>query len=192
MLTDYQIPEDLDLHPDHTPIPDPVSAPAELLSSRAFLDWFGTSTVVTETGAPLMIFHGTAREDREFRSSRHYDLEGAYFTPCYREAKSHAHMDSSIDCEQPYVISAFVRLINPFRMNNYDSQVLSTQQVIDLKARGFDGVIGVDEETGMVGEYVAFDPSQIAQFHQGRIEIPEPPRPTRKRHRHSEDLSPSP
>lgn len=191
MTIDYQIPEDLDLDPGHTPIPDPVSAPAELLASRAFKDWFGASTVVTETGAPLMIFHGTAREDREFKSSRHYDLEGAYFTSCYKEAKSHAHMDSSIDCEQPYVISAFVRLVNPCRMNNYDSQVLSTQQVMDLKARGFDGVIGVDDKTGVVGEYVAFEPSQIAQFYNGKIHIPGMPAPKSSRFQARDD-SPSP
>lgn len=192
MTIDYQIPEDLDLYHGHTPIPDPVFPPEDAFCSKDFLDWFGASTVVTDAGAPLMIFHGTSREDREFRASRHYDLEGAYFTSCFKEAKSHAHMDSSIECEQPYVISAFVRLLNPCRMNNYDSQVLSTQQVIDLKARGFDGVIGVDAETGVIGEYVAFDPEQIAQFYDGKIFIPGIPASKNPKRTWFLDESPSP
>jgi hypothetical protein len=170
----YVIPEDLNLHPDHVPIPDPIEAPAELTNSKAFKAWFQQSKVVTATGAPLMVFHGTAREDRRFKGSRHVDLEGAYFTDTFIHAKSHAHMDSEIDCEQPYVIAAFIRINNPFVMYGSDSEVLSTQQVKDLVANGYDGVLGLGEDDS-VGEYVVFDPSQIAPFHDGVIEMPNIP-----------------
>lgn len=191
MTSKYSIPADLDLHPDHQPIPDPVDPPARLLASKAFRDWFQGSTVTGADGKPLMVFHGTAREDREFRSSRHYDLEGAYFTDCFKVAKDLAYMDSEIDCEQPYVISAFIRLSNPYAMDDFDSQVISTQQANDLKAAGHDGVIGVNADTGLVSEYVVFDPAQIAQFHEGKVNIPDryvAPAKSNKDH----DESPSP
>ena len=172
MSPEFAIPADLDLHPDHKPIPDPVYPSARLLASKVFRDWFKGSTVTSADGKPLMVFHGTAREDREFRSSRHYDLEGAYFTDCFKVAKDLAYMDSEIDCEQPYVISAFIKLANPYQMNDFDSQVISTQQANDLKAAGHDGVIGVSPDTGLVSEYVVFDPSQIVQFHEGKLILP--------------------
>lgn len=172
MSPEYAIPEDLTLHPDHQPIPDPVDAPSKLIASRAFKAWFQASKITNPDGAPLMVFHGTAREDRRFRASRHYDLEGAYFTPCFKEAKAHAHMDSEIDCEQPYVISAFIRMNNPFVMTGMDSHSISTAQAKSLIENGFDGVVNVDEETGFIGEYIVFDPSQIAPFHDGIIELP--------------------
>lgn len=159
------------LHPDHQPIPDPIVAPSELTNSKSFKAWFQQSKVTTTTGAPLMVFHGTAREDRRFEDSRHYDLEGAYFTSHFQDAKRYACMDSEIDCEQPYVIAAFIRLNNPFVMYGIDSQVLSTRQVKDLIANGYDGVLGVNDD-GSVAEYVVFDSSQIAQFHEGVIELP--------------------
>lgn len=167
----YAIPEDLNMHPDHHPIPDPVEVPSKLTNSKAFKAWFQQSKVTTPSGAPLMVFHGTSRDDRQFKSSRHEDLEGAYFTDLFTEAKGHAHMDSEVECEQPYVIAAFIRINNPFIMDSYDSQVLSTEQVKGLIANGYDGVLGVGED-GSVGEYVVFDPNQIAQFHEGVIELP--------------------
>jgi hypothetical protein len=170
----YAILEDLNMDPSHLPIPDPVAAPEELTSCKAFKDWFQQSSVTTPAGAPLMVFHGTSREDRRFNSSRHVDLEGAYFTPSFKAAKQHAHMDSEVECEQPYVIAAFIRINNPFVMDGYDSQVLSTEQVKGLITNGYDGVFGVEED-GSVGEYVVFDPSQIAQFHDGVIELPNIP-----------------
>lgn len=172
MKKDYAIHQDLSLHPDHQPIPDPVDAPPQMTSTRAFKAWFQKSKVTTPTGAPLMVFHGTAREDRRFKASRHVDLEGAYFTSLFKEAKAHAHMDSEIDCEQPYVIAAFIRLNNPFVMRGGESDAISTAQAKALIADGYDGVICVDDDNGFVSEYVVFDPSQIAPFHEGIIEIP--------------------
>lgn len=187
----YAIPEDLNLHPDHQPIPDPIEAPWELTNSRAFKAWFQQSKVSTVTGAPLMVFHGTARDDRRFRASRHVDLEGAYFTSVFKEAKAHAYMDSEIDCEQPYVIAAFIRLNNPFVMRGGESDAISTAQAQALIADGYDGVICVDDDDGFVSEYVVFDPSQIAPFHEGLIEIPLNPLP-RKRAMAMEESSPAP
>lgn len=192
MNPDYAIPEDLQLHPDHSPIQDPVEAPSELTTSRSFRAWFQASKVSTDSGKPLMVFHGTARENRAFKSSRHQDLEGAYFTSSFKEAKAHAYMDSEIDCEQPYVIAAFIRLNNPFVMCGFESQVISTEKAQALMAEGFDGVIGVYEENDLIGEYVVFDPNQIAQFHEGKIEIPVMPAPSRKRAVEWEDSSPAP
>jgi hypothetical protein len=99
-------------------------------------------------------------------------------------------MDSEVECEQPYVIAAFIRINNPFIMDSYDSQVLSTEQVKGLIANGYDGVLGVNGG-GSVAEYVVFDPSQIAQFHDGVIEIPVIP-PARKRAMALEESSPAP
>lgn len=190
MSSAYAIPADLNLHPDHHPIADPVEAPPELTNSKAFKAWFQQSQVTTATGTPLMVFHGTSREDRQFQSSRHVDLEGAYFTSCFKGAKVCAHMDSEVECEQPYVISAFIRINNPFLMYGIDSQVLSTKQVNDLISNGYDGVLGMEDD-GSVGEYVVFDPSQIAQFHEGVIEIPRNPL-VRQRAIVMEDSCPAP
>ena len=91
---------------------------------------------------------------------------------------------------QPYVISAFIRIKNPFLMYGIDSQVLSTKQVNDLISNGYDGVLGMEDD-GSVGEYVVFDPSQIAQFHEGVIEIPRNPL-VRQRTIVMEDSCPAP
>lgn len=190
MRNDYFIPEDLKLHPDHQPIADPVRAPAHLLASKEFQQWFHGSKMVTDAGEPLMVFHGTARENREFRASRHYDLEGAYFTDSFKEAKAHAYMDSEVEGEQPYVISAFIQLRNPFIMRGLDSHAISTEKANELKANGFDGVVNVDEETGEIGEYVVFDPSQIAQVYDGKIHIPSLPAPARKSRVYDDTPSP--
>lgn len=190
MNPNYFIPADLSLHPDHLPIPDPVEAPLTLTNSKAFKTWFQQSKVTTATGAPLMVFHGTAREDRRFKASRHHDLEGAYFTDSFKEAKAHAHMDSEMDCEQPYVIAAFIRLNNPLVVYGDESDAISTAQAKAWIAAGYDGVISVSE-SGVVGEYVVFDPSQIAPFHDGMIVIPRNPL-VRQQTIAIEDNSPAP
>lgn len=190
MQSIYAIPEDKNLHSDHQPIPDPVQPLPHLLASKAFQQWFQGSTVVTAAGEPLVVFHGTSRENREFRASRHYDLEGAYFTHHFTEAKAHAYMDSEIEGEQPYVIAAFIQLKRPYVMNDMDSHAISTQQANELKASGFDGVINVDKVTGEIGEYVVFDPAQIAQFYAGKIHVPTPAVQARKSRVFDDDPSP--
>lgn len=100
-------------------------------------------------------------------------------------------MDSEVEAEQPYVIAAFLRMKNPYYAADGESQVITTEQRNAFIAAGYDGVIDMDEETGIVGEYVVFETDQIAQFHEGVIEIPDAPVIPRKRVRELED-SPSP
>ena len=180
------------LHPALLPIPEPVEATSEQTSSRAFEAWFQQSQVMTATGAPLMVFHGTARLNRKFGSTRHPDAEGAYFTDSFSTAKDYAEMDGSVDGDQPYVISAFIRLNNPYRMYGVESHEISTQLRDELIAAGYDGVTGADEVTGEIWEYIVFDPSQIAPFHEGVIELPCSPSRTRRFAAEVKDSSPGP
>ena len=180
------------LNPDHQPIPDAIEAPSELTSSKAFRDWFQQSKVTTATGFPLMVFHGTARLNRKFGSTRHPDAEGAYFTNSFSDAKDYAEMDGSVEGDQPYVISAFIRLNNPYRMYGVESHEISTQLRDELIAAGYDGVTGADEVTGEIWEYIVFDPSQIAPFHEGVIELPCSPARTRRFVAEAEYSSPAP
>jgi hypothetical protein len=174
------------------PIPDAVEVPVALIRSAAFKAWFQNSIVLDSKGRPMLMFHGTARLIRQFDRSRHVDLEGAYFTPDFDVAKDYAEMDGSIDGDQPYVISAFIRLSNPYRMYEGESHVITTQLRDELVAAGYDGVIGASSPDCEPWEFVVFEPSQIAEFRDGKILLPEMEIPAVRPARCiEEDMSPS-
>jgi hypothetical protein len=68
--------------------------PGSIERSRFFSEWFGDSKVVDpETGAPLMVFHGTKRPDRvgsQFRKSRATSGPMAFFTDDPKVASKYA------------------------------------------------------------------------------------------------------
>ncbi|MDU8351159.1 hypothetical protein RYA05_04520 [Pseudomonas syringae pv. actinidiae] len=139
---------------------------------QAFLNWFSGSVVVTPTGEPLRVYHGTARLDRAFRTHRFYDAAGAYFTDSYACALDYAEMDGSIDGDPHYVIEAYVRLLNPVRLYGIDSHIISDQQLAEFVALGHDGVLGMTDDD-VVFEFVVFDPANIAVIEGDDVIIPQ-------------------
>ena len=69
------------------------------------------------------------------------------------------------DGDEETVMAVHLKLINPFLMHGIESHELSMQMIDELKARGHDGVIGVDEKSCEPFEYVVFDPDQVVTQH---------------------------
>jgi hypothetical protein len=124
----------------------------------AFKQWFGDSKVVDESGAPLVVYHGTSRPIDTFRSERWPGVGGIYFTD-QPAAQEYADMASDDGEGTPTIIPVYLSLKNPKMIEGAGSQVLTTEQIAELKAQGFDGAVGTRD--GKPFEYVAFDPTQI-------------------------------
>ncbi|WP_408602110.1 hypothetical protein [Pseudomonas sp. PLMAX] len=156
----------------------------------AFKQWFDGSKVVTEAGAPKMVFHGTPNDFSVF------DTFPAYFT-CDRDAAM-AYACSQYAREghdgDPTVMSVYLAMKNPRVISADELMTLAGDEVgeidwtsIDnlaymMEVQGFDGLIlqGVTDFSGMdAGErqtreydqYVAFNAQQI------KVVVEKKPRP---------------
>lgn len=126
-----------------------------------FSQWFAESKVVDKKGRPLVVYHGTAREDPDFRPARGGGLGGIYFAPSAEEANQHAEMDSEIDGGAPFVIPVYLSIKNPkVFTDSIDSQQFTIEQMQEWERQGFDGVIGRSGD-GTVVEIAAFRLEQI-------------------------------
>lgn len=129
---------------------------------------FGRSKACHPNGVPLLLFHGTARENEAWRAYRCEDeLYGCYFTPHLTGASELALGDVYEDGDEPYVLACFVRIENPIILDGMRSQDVFPGDVDHWKSLGYDGAVGVKD--GCIGEYIAFDPEQIEDVARGNI-----------------------
>ena len=126
-----------------------------------FDQWFAGSKVVDARGLPLVVYHGTARENPDFRPARGGRLGGIYFAPSAAEAGEHAEMDSEIDGGSPFVIPVYLSVKNPKVFTaSIESQEFDLEQMHEWERQGFDGVIGMSS-AGRIVEIAAFRLEQI-------------------------------
>ncbi|WP_417261691.1 PLxRFG domain-containing protein [Celeribacter sp.] len=143
--------------------------------TKEFREWFGDSKVVEESGAPLVVYHGT---DAEFEA---FDIETAGQTDEGFAGRGFYFTDAE-DIAQEYGASApyFLSIQKPLRVANYreiheatgvpygrDKSGAKADEIRrKLKEMGHDGVIVRDTDGERVAhEFVAFDPSQIKSIY---------------------------
>jgi len=151
------------------------------LDNPAFARWFGKSKVVDESGAPLVVYHGSGHDIEQFDTNRGATTTGnvtapwgAYFTPSPGEASRYASTDFHKSGQN--VTPVHLSIQNPHEMTRgeWDKHAMTVfrgqmtqdeamQAAADFKAKlqdaGHDGI--VIKGRGFNNEYVAFDPTQI-------------------------------
>lgn len=123
-----------------------------------FVTWFDKSKVVDdETGAPLMVYHGTKGNFTTFKTP-------AWFTPDQALADNFSeYMDLNFieRTEESKVMSVYLRLKNPIETDDWlvtEPDEAMRAQYREWERQGHDGIIfSMDGEI----EYVVFNPSQI-------------------------------
>jgi DNA-binding CsgD family transcriptional regulator len=150
---------------------------------QAFWRWFQDSRIVDDSGAPLVVFHGTSADIQSFDRTQVHETgdygAGYYFTSDDALASGYAKKRG----EGANVMPVYLSLRNPYVVN-IDSDKTEAQQKFQpikdkafaekftgsLKAKGHDGVLvmlrDIEPETGevldqYVEEVVAFSPTQI-------------------------------
>lgn len=144
---------------------------ADQTQTPEFRKWFGNSKVVDDNGKPLVVYHGTYEDFRQFQMP-------AFFAPNPEVASSYARGSS------PHVMPVYLRVENPLlvrsmddleravgnavdlSMYNYDWEALEDRKVIRaLERAGYDGVDFRDDQTFGTNRphdsWVAFRPEQI-------------------------------
>jgi hypothetical protein len=137
---------------------DPRISFARITETPAFKAWFGDSKVVDAEGKPLVVYHGTKADIDAFKPSRGGEYgSGIYLTPDAGAAWGYAERKGVDGSGGETLMPLFVAIKNP--LITTDRQYARALGVRALKARGYDGIIGV----GPTGErqYIAFDPGQI-------------------------------
>lgn len=116
----------------------------EAYQKDSFDNWFGDSKVIDDNGDPLVVYHGTRAKFNKFDPSKH--IGNLYWFTSSREdiLSGLAGAKSS-----KYIISAYLKISNPADRKLYDNLT-----ILELKARGYDGVI-------MGNTYLVFSPEQI-------------------------------
>lgn len=118
--------------------------------SAAFRRWFGDSKVVGDDGEPLVVYHGTAADFSEFKTSKYES--GIYFTPSTRYAEGRAYVAGRMSGDKqatPLVMPVYLKMENP---------APAGYGVDRAKAEGYDGLVRGE---GNMKEYVVFRPEQI-------------------------------
>ena len=115
--------------------------------NAAFRRWFTDSKVVDATGAPLVVYHGTANPAWESGRSTFGTTngmgEGAYFTPSSRLAEEYAVMDSEVESDPPFLIPVYLSIKNPKVLSDtIDMQAITPDQRKEWEASGHDGMMG--------------------------------------------------
>lgn len=136
------------------------AAREEITASPQFEEWFGESKVVDESGAPLVVYHGSPETFSTFRTeggTRQAAGEGAYFTTDARLAQPYAR--------EGKMYSVHLSLQNPYEMpvaewDQERSGAEATALTQRLKAAGHDGVV-VNHDVAGSKEYVVFNPDDI-------------------------------
>jgi hypothetical protein len=127
-----------------------------------FRKWFGDSKIVDENGEPLVVYHGTSRKFKKFKTAN-----GAFFTPDESWATYHAGRsweDRDGKGEQD-VMPVYLKIENPLILDgkekDIDAAYIDNYASFRRKAiaDGHDGLIINNSEGGT--EYVVFKPRQI-------------------------------
>lgn len=176
---------------DEQPSRKPKLQEIKTSTSNQFKSWFAGSKVVDERGNPLVVYHGTDKDFKSFdftyagtRDTGYYGA-GMYFTPDPSYAgdypivhsiktKDHDLAPGNRPTEGKRVIPVYLRLLNPFIINQGPSQLYKLVKTdkgkeitTKLKQLGYDGVIknfgdaAGPTKVGKMAEIIAFYPNQI-------------------------------
>lgn len=133
----------------------------------AFRDWFGESKVVDGTGAPTVVYHGTASDFTTFSdeysgegNGRMDWGEGFYFTDNAEAANSYAEGQGG------NVMPVYLSIRNPAPLDVVQNVMDQPGAEMDvnfvrdaLQQQGYDGIVVDHGADGR--EIIAFDPTQI-------------------------------
>ena len=148
--------------------------------AKAFVEWFGDSKAVNKNGEPLVVYHGTATDIKDFSSTRIGEFGPAVYTTSDPD-EANTYAKSAKGDAGANILPLYLSLRNPFvgdaesyykkfgTDNTKDSDENTKQAAIRA---GYDGIISKREEidwssgkpvkTGKtMTHYIAFFPHQI-------------------------------
>lgn len=132
----------------------------------AFQEWFGDSRAVDDSGAPLVVYHGTRGDFDTFDPTRQGQSDfgasgrGFYFSQDAGTANVYATLAAGAG--SPNIVPAYVRLTNPLELGAMLPQDEAQSRVLTERAKeaGHDGIV-VRGADGVLDEIVVFEPTQI-------------------------------
>lgn len=155
------------------------SRPMEMRNTdtSAFKKWFGDSKAVTPDGKPLVVYHGTKVDVKSLKGGNTNHLGftnyGIYFSPdpIVADAYASGTRGGKISGEGAQIYPVYLKMENPkYVSEHHQSSLLSAEDVVKLKADGYDGVINTKN-----GELVVFEPTQIKSvFNRGTFDPANP------------------
>jgi hypothetical protein len=150
----------------------------------AFKKWFGDSKVVNEDGSPMVVYHGTTQDIRQFKMSKEGSLgAGIYMTPSTEFANSYAEQEGAnvlpvyASIEKPLIINTVDRRFDPavdllvalgvkrekaeaiVEKASEDKGGITKEVMARAQKQGYDGIMQYRD--GMLMEVVAFSPYQV-------------------------------
>lgn len=163
--------------------------------SEPFKQWFGKSAVVDDSGAPLVVYHGTTEDFSEFRQgpmgfgiyfTPDPDIARIYATGTMQEGSPEETMEITGGPEGAKTIPVYLRMENPLVITaseylmgqTEDGTLLADQE--RLIRSGWDGIrVKGDPEMGddlfAQDNYIVFDPTQIKSvFNRGTFDRSSP------------------
>lgn len=151
------------------------------IDTPEFKAWFGDSKIVDESGAPIVVYHGTWKP-KNFKAfdtrpspnalSAPSNVLGAFFTDSTEKANSYANTQPGASRVMPN----YLALNNPYRAGRHELSGLKTAEEAlafreRLEAEGYDGIIFDMPGKGRPGGYVVFDPARIKSvFNEGTFD----------------------
>lgn len=155
----------------------PAHLGSENVASPEFWRWFRNSAVVDDTGAPLVVFHGTSaifdtfdKKMRGFVSESSDSKVGFFFTSSLRRAEEAARDAAWITKPEEWarpapdaarVMRVYLKMERPLVRHDIQDDPADTARVIRAAKRaGHDGVIWMNGEMGG-RDYVVFEPGQV-------------------------------
>jgi hypothetical protein len=145
-----------------------------------FKKWFGDSKVVDEKGEPLVVYHGTNKDFKEFKTDKKQSnfnamiADGFYFTENPKYASGYAVGDGAnikqayLNVKNPLIVKSvpeYKRAMSEAKgklskgSKYAEAQLLSKSDSEVLAASGYDGVIYKPD--AKMSEIVVFEPNQI-------------------------------
>ena len=139
-----------------------------LPNSPEFKAWFSDSAVVTDKGAPLVVYHGTnkafdafSRETAGTATGDPNAVLGFFFTTSASEAALYAHGEGA------NVVPVHLRIQKPYEATMDELASLEAEDyeamLEDLVAQGHDGIVA-ETDDGSHRWFVAFEPNQIVSM----------------------------
>jgi hypothetical protein len=129
--------------------------------AKNFQNWFDGSKVTDDSGNPLIVYHGTSKNFKSFKTK-----EGAFFSSDPSWANYHAEMSADFRGKgTPNVLPVYLNMKNPLVLDGKNAEVskdyINNYASFQKQAKkdGHDGLIIKNSEGGT--EYVAFKPTQI-------------------------------
>jgi hypothetical protein len=151
-------------------------AAGQNVGTPAFRDWFGESKVVDETGAPLLVYHGTRPGNNITAFETPNATDGVYFTPDPSYAQAFTEELFGDSGARGAMYPAYLSVKNPYIVRVEDIASDEAQNFLnrglnraELQAQGYDGaMLYVGKELDQV---IVFDPAQIkSQFNRGTFD----------------------